>query len=81
MTNTQMIITIGRSTYSVAVKDMVKSAILPDIYVHETLNSFQSDTDLFLETALELRVRASGGESLLRQDFGDHSYELLLNYY
>ena len=57
LTNTQMIITVGRKTYSVAVSNMLKSAIIPDIFVYETMESFLSNTDLFLETALE-QIRA-----------------------
>jgi hypothetical protein len=53
LTHTQMIITVGRRTYSVAVSNMLKSAIMPDIYVYETMESFLNNTDLFLETALE----------------------------
>ena len=51
--NTQMILTIGRSTYSAAVKNMVKTAILPDIYVHETYDDFLNRRDVYLEKAFE----------------------------
>jgi len=58
LNNTQIILTIGRTTYSAAVKNMAKSAINPDIYVYENLESLQSNTDLFLQTALE-QIRAN----------------------
>ena len=52
--NSQMIITIGRSTYSVAVKDMDKIApIMPDIYIHENCKDFIDNKDLFMDKALE----------------------------
>lgn len=51
LANTQMIITIGRSTYAAAVQDMVNTAIMPDIYVHETYSDFLENRDAFLETA------------------------------
>lgn len=51
--NSQMIITIGRSTYAVAVKNMAKTAILPDIYVNETLDDFLNHKDVFIEKAFE----------------------------
>jgi len=51
--NTQMIITIGRTTYSAAVTNMAKTAILPDIFVHETHDDFIYYRDVFLETAFE----------------------------
>ena len=50
--HTQLILTIGRSTYSAAVSHMEKTAILPDIEVHETLDDFLENRDVFLETAL-----------------------------
>jgi len=48
-----MILTIGRTTYSAAVLDMDKTAILPDIYVHETYDDFLNYRDVFLEKAYE----------------------------
>jgi hypothetical protein len=51
--NTQMIITIGRSTYAAAVKDMVKTAIMPDIYVKEKYDDFLENRDPFIEKAME----------------------------
>ena len=48
-----MILTIGRSTYAAAVKDMARTAILPDIYVNETYDDFLKKRDVFLETAFE----------------------------
>jgi len=52
--NTQLIITIGRSTYAAAVRNMDKAApIMPDILVHETLDDFLKGRDLFMEKALE----------------------------
>jgi hypothetical protein len=47
--NTQMILTIGRSTYSAAVENMAKTAILPDIYIHETYDDFINKRDAFIE--------------------------------
>ncbi len=52
--NTQMIITLGRSTYSAAVQGMDKrSPIMPDIMVRETYRSFLAKRDLIMERALE----------------------------
>jgi len=51
--NTQMIITIGRSTFAAAVQDMDKTAIIPDIFVHETLDDFHENRDVFIEKAYE----------------------------
>jgi hypothetical protein len=51
--HTQLILTIGRTTYSAAVSNMVKTAILPDIEVHETQDDFLKHRDCFLETALQ----------------------------
>lgn len=52
--NSQMIITIGRGTYSAAVKDMDKTApIMPDIYVHESYDDFVEGRDMSLEKASE----------------------------
>lgn len=51
--NTQMIITIGRSTYAAAVEDMAKTAIMPDIYVKETYSDYLENRDAFLEMAFE----------------------------
>jgi len=53
LSNSQMIITIGRTTYSAAVMDMDKTAILPDIYVNETYDDFLENKDVFLEMAFE----------------------------
>ncbi len=50
--HTQLILTIGRSTYSAAVSNMEKTAILPDIEARETLGDFLENRDIFLETAL-----------------------------
>jgi C-terminal processing protease CtpA/Prc len=52
LTNTQMIITIGRSTYAAAVKNMDTSAIWPDLLVEETYEAFLAGKDVFIETAL-----------------------------
>jgi len=49
--HTQMILTIGRSTYSAAVKGMVKTAIPPDIPVRETPEDFLQHRDVYLEIA------------------------------
>ena len=51
--NSQMIITIGRTTYIAAVKNMGKTAIMPDIYVHETYEDFLENRDVFIEKAYE----------------------------
>lgn len=51
--NSQMIITIGRSTYAVAVKNMAKTSILPDIYVNGTLDDFLNHQDVFIKKAYE----------------------------
>ena len=53
LNNTQMIITAGRSTYSAAVHDMAKTAIMPDIYVQETIDDFIHGRDVFIIKALE----------------------------
>jgi hypothetical protein len=53
LSNTQIIITVGRSTYAAAVKDMVKTAILPDITVKETYDDFLENRDVFLSMAFE----------------------------
>ncbi len=51
--NTQMIITIGRTTYSAAVMEMDKTAIIPDVYICETYDDFLDERDVFLEKAFE----------------------------
>ncbi len=52
--NTQMIITIGRSTYAAAVENMDKSApIMPDVLVNETVDDFMMNRDRFMITAFE----------------------------
>jgi hypothetical protein len=52
--NSQMIITIGRSTYSAAVRGMDKrSPIMPDILVEETYNDFIENRDSYLEKTLQ----------------------------
>ncbi|MBN1821262.1 MAG: hypothetical protein JW833_11120 [Prolixibacteraceae bacterium] len=53
LSNTQMIITFGRTTYAAAVKNMDTSAILPDIQVEETYEDFLTGKDVFVETALK----------------------------
>ena len=51
--NTGMIVTIGRSTYAVAVQDMDKSSpIMPDIAVKENYKIFLEGRDQFIEAAL-----------------------------
>ncbi len=52
--NTQMIITIGRTTYKAAVENMDKLApIMPDILVHETAEDIATGRDVFIEATLE----------------------------
>lgn len=51
--NSQMILTVGRSTYAAAVEDMPVTAIMPDVYVHETLDDFLENRDPFLEQAFQ----------------------------
>lgn len=52
--NTQLIITLGRSTYSAAVKGMDKrKPIMPDIPVADTYKSFLAGRDLIMERALK----------------------------
>jgi len=52
--NTQMIITIGRTTYSAAVENMDKAEpIIPDILVHETADDIAVGRDVFMEAALK----------------------------
>lgn len=62
--NTQMIITLGRSTYSAAVSGMDKrKPIMPDIMVNETYRGFLADKDPYLETAFsEIVTLASTGQ-------------------
>jgi len=57
--NTAMTLTIGRSTYAAAVKDMDKTKpIMPDYPVRETYREILAGRDLHMQAALEL-VRAS----------------------
>jgi hypothetical protein len=50
--HTQMILTIGRSTYAAAVQNMDKSApIMPDVYVHETYKDFLECKDVAMDAA------------------------------
>ena len=52
--NSNIIITIGRSTYSSAVFNMDKTRpIMPDIYINETYNDFLDNRDVFVEKAME----------------------------
>jgi len=52
--NTHIIITVGRSTYSAAVKGMDKRApIMPDIPVADTYKSFLEGRDVIMERALK----------------------------
>jgi C-terminal processing protease CtpA/Prc len=52
--NTQLIVTIGRSTYAAAVQNMDKSApLMPDVLVNETLDDFLQHRDRFLLAAFE----------------------------
>ena len=52
--NSQMIITIGRSTFSAAVSGMDKrSPIMPDIMVNETYRDFLANKDSFLDTTIQ----------------------------
>ena len=62
--NSQMIITLGRSTYSAAVSGMDKRMpIMPDIIVNETYRGFLADKDPYLETAYsEIATLASTGQ-------------------
>jgi len=62
--NSQMIITLGRSTYSAAVSGMDKRMpIMPDIMVHETYRGFLANKDPYLETAFsEIATLASTGQ-------------------
>lgn len=54
LTHSQLIITIGRSSFAAAVKNMDKSApIMPDVAVKETYKAFLDNRDLYMETALE----------------------------
>jgi hypothetical protein len=62
--NSQIIITLGRSTYSAAVSGMDKrSPIMPDIRVNETYRDFLADRDPYLEAAFaEIATLASTGQ-------------------
>jgi hypothetical protein len=52
--NSQIIITLGRSTYAAAVNGMDKRApIMPDILVKETYNDFLANRDKYLEKAMQ----------------------------
>ena len=56
---TGMIVTIGRSTYAAAVKDMNKTRpIMPDYPVRETYQNFLAGRDVDMQAALEL-IRTS----------------------
>ncbi len=53
--NTAMILTIGRSTYAAAVKNMDKTKpIMPDYPVRETYRDFLAGRDVHMQAALEL---------------------------
>jgi len=60
---TQIILTLGRSSFAAAVEGMDKSRpILPDHPVHETYRDFLDGRDVYLETALELIQNGKAGE-------------------
>jgi hypothetical protein len=60
---TQIILTLGRSSFAAAVEGMDKSkAILPDHPVRETYRDFLDGRDVYLETALELIQNGKAGK-------------------
>ncbi len=60
---TQIILTLGRSSFAAAVEGMDKSKpILPDHPVRETYRDFLDGRDVYLETALELIKNGKAGK-------------------
>lgn len=52
--NSKILITIGRTTYAVAVQGMDKQQpIMPDIYINESYSDFLNSKDIFIECALD----------------------------